>query len=180
MSMDLTDEQLERLEKLCQHVVDEMFYPNDYHGWERGEDYSDTPGIKCIFEQYGDLETEDEDGEYVYEEGGNKDMRCYAIFIHKDSKTEEFPEHDTAYRLIIHRPKEEVCIYAWYDVKNKSWEFPNLWDCDSQMGEDVLMDVVDYFIENHCYDYDEDVQLDDEEDAPPTNPSAWPFSNDKK
>ena len=178
MTMQLEDDQLERLEKLLQHVVDDMFYPDDYDGWERGTDYSDTPGIKCIFEQYGDLETEDADGEYVYEEGGNKDMRCYAIFIHKDSKEGEFPEHDFAWNLILHRPKEEVCIFAWYDVVNESWDFVNTYDLDSEMGEDVLMDIVDYFLENYCYDYDEDVQVDEE----PVNndPTAWPFGTAKK
>lgn len=176
MTMQLEDDQLERLEKLLQHVVDDMFYPDDYDGWERGTDYSDTPGIKCIFEQYGDLETEDEDGEYVYEEGGNKDMRCYAIFIHKDSKEGEFPEHDFAWKLIVHRPKEEVCIFAWYDVNNESWEFVNTYDLDSEMGEDVLMDVVDYILEEYYPDTEED------EDEEPVNndPTAWPFGKTEK
>ena len=29
---------------------------------------------------------------------------------------DEFPPHDDAFGFIIHRPKEEVCIYCWYDV----------------------------------------------------------------
>jgi hypothetical protein len=30
--------------------------------------------------------------------------------------TEEFPPHELTPWALIHRPKEEVCIYCWYDV----------------------------------------------------------------
>ena len=61
-----------------------------------GENISDIPEIKIIFDGYGALETEDENGDYEYIEGGNKNMESYAIFIHKDSGKEnfEFPEHE--------------------------------------------------------------------------------------
>ena len=89
-----------------------------------GEDISDISEIKIIFDGYGDLEDEDENGEYRYEEGGNKNMESYAIFIHKDSAQEDFvfPEHELTPWCLIHRPKEEVCIYAWYDVENDTWD----------------------------------------------------------
>ena len=92
-----------------------------------GQNLSVSPEIKITFEGFGDLETEDENGEYVYEEGGNKDMRSFAIFVHKDSGKEGFvfPEHDVAAftfgSMIYHRPKEEMCIYAWYDVNEQDW-----------------------------------------------------------
>jgi hypothetical protein len=52
------------------------------------------------------LEDEDENGEYRYIEGGNKNLESYAIFIHKDSGQEnfEFPEHDMTPWGLIHRP----------------------------------------------------------------------------
>ena len=106
---------------------------------EIGEDISDDREVKIIFDGYGGLETEDE-----YIEGGDKNMESYAIFIHKDALTEdfEFPEHDTWF-AIIHRPKEEVCIYAWYDVKNDNWDFLPLED---RLAEECAMNEQDVMI----------------------------------
>jgi hypothetical protein len=93
-----------------------------------GENISDISEIKIIFDGYGDLEDEDENGEYRYTEGGNTNMESYAIFIHKDSAKEDFvfPEHEsfsfTFGSMIQHRPSEEVCIYVWYDVENDNWD----------------------------------------------------------
>ena len=100
----------------------------DSEDLEIGRDISDISEIKIIFDGYGDLEDEDENGEYRYEEGGNKNMESYAIFIHKNSAQEDFifPEHEsfsfTFGSMIQHRPAEEVCIYAWYDVENDTWD----------------------------------------------------------
>ena len=111
-----------------------------------GEDVSDQPEVKIAFDGYGDLEDEDENGEYRYTEGGNKNMQSYAIFIHKDALTENFvfPPHDvysfTFGSMIQHRPKEEVCIYAWYDATDGSWEILQLED---RLSEDNAMDEKD-------------------------------------
>jgi hypothetical protein len=109
---------------------------------EIGEDISNISEIKIIFDGYGDLEDEDENGEYRYTEGGNTNMESYAIFIHKDSDKEnfQFPEHDTAWNLIIHRTKEEVCIYAWYDVENDTWDILPLED---RLDQECVMDEND-------------------------------------
>jgi hypothetical protein len=32
--------------------------------------------------------------------------------------TEEFPPHDLTPWALIHRPKEECCIYVWFDVED--------------------------------------------------------------
>ena len=111
-----------------------------------GEDVSDQPEVKIIFDGYGDLEDEDENGEYRYTEGGNKNMQSYAIFLHKDALTENFvfPEHDvyqfTFGGMIQHRPAEEVCIFAWYDVESGEWDILPLED---RLSEDNSMDVED-------------------------------------
>jgi hypothetical protein len=87
---------------------DEDLYP--------GNDSGDAPfGVKIIFDGFGDKEWEDENGEYQYEEGGNKEMKSFAVFVHKNSLNEEFPPHELTPWALIHRPKEEVCIYVWYD-----------------------------------------------------------------
>jgi len=117
---------------------------------EIGRDISDLPEVKIIFDGYGDLE-EEIDGEYKYTEGGNTKMESYAIFIHKDALVEDFifPEHDsyafTFGSMIQHRPAEEVCIYAWYDVENNSWDVLPLEDRlseDNSMNENDVMTVL--------------------------------------
>jgi hypothetical protein len=113
---------------------------------EIGEDVSDQPEVKIIFDGYGDLEDEDENGKYRYTEAGNKNMQSYAIFIHKDALTEDFifPPHDvyqfTFGGMIQHRPAEEVCIYAWYDMVDDSWDLLPLED---RLSEDNAMDAED-------------------------------------
>ena len=112
---------------------------------EIGRDISDLPEVKIIFDGYGDLE-EEIDGEYKYTEGGNTKMESYAIFIHKDALVEDFifPEHDsyafTFGSMIQHRPAEEVCIFAWYDVENNSWDVLPLED---RLNEENAMDEND-------------------------------------
>jgi hypothetical protein len=115
---------------------------------EIGRDISDIPEVKIIFDGYGDLEDEDENGEYRYTEGGNTNMESYAIFIHKDALTEEFvfPEHELTPWALIHRPKEEVCIYAWYDVEADEWEVLQLEDRldeDNKMNEEDVMRILE-------------------------------------
>ena len=82
-------------------------------GWlEPGDESGDAPfGVKIIFDGYGyDEETD--------EENANENMMSFAVFVHKDSLTEDFPPHELTPWALIHRPKEEVCIYVWYDVEN--------------------------------------------------------------
>jgi hypothetical protein len=106
-----------------------------------GENISDIPEVKIIFDGFGDLDTEEE-----YIEGGNTDMESYAIFIHKDSLTEEFqfPEHTLTPWALVHRPKEEVCLYAWYDVVEDYWDILPLEDrvYDTTMKEDDVMKIL--------------------------------------
>ena len=113
-----------------------------------GNNISDDPEVKIIFDGYGDLEDEDENGEYRYQQGGDTNMESYAIFIHKDALTEgfEFPEHEMTPWCLIHRPKEEVCLYAWYDVKNDSWDFLPLEDRldeSNTMTGEMVMDILE-------------------------------------
>jgi len=113
---------------------------------EIGEDVSDQQEVKIIFDGYGDLEDEDEDGEYRYTEGGNRNMQSFAIFIHDNALTGGFvfPPHNTYSftfgRMIQHRPDEEVCIFAWYDVESDDWDIIPLED---RLSEDNSMDAED-------------------------------------
>lgn len=76
-----------------------------------GDDSGIAPaGVKIIFDGYGyNEETNEED---------DTNQMSFAVFIHKTSLTEDFPEHEQTPWALIHRPKEEVCIWAWYDCEN--------------------------------------------------------------
>jgi hypothetical protein len=140
----------ERYEMILTEFLQAMWRDED--NLEIGEDISDIQEVKIIFDGYGDLEDEDEDGEYRYTEGGNKNMESYAIFIHKDALAPEFvfPEH-TSYAftfgsMIQHRPAEEVWIYAWYDVESEQWDILPLEDRldeDSGMTAEDVMNVLE-------------------------------------
>jgi hypothetical protein len=112
----------------------------DSDALEIGENISDVREVKIIFDGYGDLDEE----EYI--EAGDKNMESYAIFIHKDSLQEdfEFPEHEMTPWCLIHRPKDEVCIYAWYNVEEDYWDIIPLEDrvYDTAMNEDDVMKIL--------------------------------------
>jgi hypothetical protein len=151
----------------------------DHDDLEIGRDISDLPEVKIIFDGYGDLEDEDENGEYRYTEGGNKNMESYAIFIHKDALVEDFifPPHDvfgfTFGSMIQHRPVEEVCIYAWFDVVDNSWEINQLEDQmsdDHEMNEDDVMEILEGLYELYFKPWEGTFEND-----PITGIPKWPF-----
>lgn len=82
------------------------FYATMDEDPEVGDNSGDTPnGVKIIYDGCA----EDDDG-YP-----DRNSLSFAVFVHKDSLTKEFPEHNLTPWCLIHRPKEEVCIYVWYD-----------------------------------------------------------------
>lgn len=104
---------------------------------EIGEDISAVSGIKVIFDGYGyDEETD--------EEGADVNLESYAVFIHRNSLTDEFPEHDLTPWGLIHRPKEEVCIYVWYDVERDEYDVQELSDVldEGGMTEEEVMNII--------------------------------------
>ena len=146
---------------------------------EIGRDISDLPEVKIIFDGYGDLDEENMDGEYKYIEGGNINMESYAIFIHKDALTEDFifPEHDvfgfTFGSMIQHRPAEEVCVYAWYDVEAKSWDILPLEDRlseDNTMDENDVMKILEGLYDLYIKPWEGKFAND-----PNTGLPIWPF-----
>ena len=128
-----------------------------------GDNISPISEIKIAFDGYGDLETQDENGEYEYIEHGNTNMESYAIYIHKDSAKRgfQFPEHDTfafAFgNMVQHRPEEEVCLFAWHEYVEEDdlwrWHIIPLEDIlseDNQMTDDQVMEIL-YIIVNRYY-----------------------------
>jgi len=162
----------EKIDKVLKYLVDSMWY--DVDNLEIGENISDCPEVKIIFDGYGDLDNE-ETGEYI--EGGNKNMESYAIFIHKNSAELdfEFPEHEMTPWALIHRPDEEICFWAWHDVENDSWEFSMIDDTSSNLNEETLIELFDALYEKYNLGEDDDDGEDGDGGQCTYSPAAWPF-----
>ena len=159
-----------RYNKILLAMLEAMW--RDPDDLEIGRDISDLPEVKIIFDGYGDLETE-EDGEYKYVERGNTNMESYAIFIHKNALQEEFvfPEHEMTPWALIHRPKEEVCIYAWYDVESNDWAINSLEETsDHSMTNEEVMNILDGLYELYFKPWEGKFTTDPETGLP-----NWPF-----
>ena len=93
-------------------------------------------GVKIIFDGYGyNEETNEED---------NLDVMSFAVFVHKDSLNgEEFPEHEQTPWALIHRPKDEVCIWVWYDANEDSVEVIPFEDGDTQLDHELIYQIID-------------------------------------
>jgi hypothetical protein len=163
-----------RYEELLRHHLNAMYHDSD-EGSDIGEDISSIPEVKIIFDGYGDLEDEDENGEYRYTEGGNKNMESFAIFIHKDALVDDFifPQHELTPWALIHRPAEEVCIYAWHDVENDSWDISPLedrLDDSNTMNENDVMTILEGLYELYFKPWEGKFTTD-----PITGLPNWPF-----
>lgn len=159
-----------RYNKILLAMLEAMW--RDPDDLEIGRDISDLPEVKIIFDGYGDLETE-EDGEYKYVERGNTNMESYAIFIHKNALQEEFvfPEHEMTPWALIHRPKEEVCIYAWYDVESNDWSINGLEETsEHDMTNEEVMNILDGLYDLYFKPWEGKFTTDPETGLP-----NWPF-----
>jgi len=113
-----------------------------YEDHEIGNDTGDhAPGIKIIFDGYGEREDGSED----------TSMESYAVFIHETSlEASKFPKHETTPFGIIHRPKEECCIYCWYDVGAEEvtvipFEDNNSTEMDPKKVTQLIFDIHDKY-----------------------------------
>jgi hypothetical protein len=117
-----------------------------------GDDSGDFPtGVKIIFDGYGDLDTEDE-----YIEGGNHSMMSFAVFVHKTSLDDEFPEHEQTPWALVHRPREEVCIWVWYNEEDDSIEVIPFEERDCEWVDEVGEEAIYKLINDIWYRDNED------------------------
>ena len=94
----------------------------------------EPPGVKIIFDGYGyNEETDTED---------DPNVLSFAVFVHKDSLEKPFPEHDEYWFALIHRPKEEVCIWVWYDVNKDEVEVIPFEEGDTELDYDFLYKLI--------------------------------------
>ena len=136
---------------------------------EAGNDSGDSPfGVNIIFDGYGyDEETNTENG--------NKDVMSFAVFVHKNSLTEEFPPHEITPWALIHRPKEEVCMWVWYyvdteDVEVIPFEDNNSTELDHEFATKLIFDI--YKRDNNGIDYDSD--------SSESQSTKWPFPTEEE
>ena len=125
------------IEKWVKHFIDTMF--KDLDTLTVGDDGGETPyGIKIIFDGYG----EDIEG------NEDKNKLSFAVFVHKDSLTKKFKEHETNPLAIIHRPSEECCVICWYfkeenelDVITMIEDDPNCTELERKFVIDLILKI---------------------------------------
>ena len=161
-------------EEVIEDWVREYVYTMDEGILRPGDQSGDEPlGVKIIFDGYGALETDDE-----YIENGNKNMESYAIFIHKDAAHPDFmfPQHEFTPWGLVHRPDEEVCIYAWYDVENDEWTINSLYETsDHKMTDQEVMVILEALYEHYYKPWENaDFSINEETGMP-----NWPFGDKK-
>ena len=127
-------------EEVVEDWVREYVYTMDEGILRPGDQSGDEPlGVKIIFDGYGDLDTEEE-----YIEGGNHSLMSFAVFVHKNSLNgEEFPEHEQTPWALIHRPKDEVCIWVWYDAETDEVEVIPFEDGSTEMDHEEIYRLID-------------------------------------
>jgi len=127
-------------EEVVEDWVREFICTMDEGILEAGDQSGVEPlGVKIIFDGYGDLETEDD-----YIEGGNHSIMSFAVFVHRDSLNgEEFPEHEQTPWALIHRPKEEVCIWVWYNEDGDDIEVVPFEDGSTEMDHEEIYHIID-------------------------------------
>ena len=131
------------------YLNDDRDYSEVIEGWVRefvctmddgrlepGDDSGDAPsGVKIIFDGYGYNEETDE-------ENADENMMSFAVFIHKNSLTEEFPPHDLTPWALIHRPKDEVCIWVWYNEDDDSVEVIPFEEGDTELDHELIYEII--------------------------------------
>jgi len=122
--------------------VREFYSTMDDGDLEAGNDSGDSPfGVKIIFDGYGY-------NEETNEENGDKNTFSFAVFVHKDSLTKEFPPHELTPWALLHRPDEEVCIWVWYysnadDVDIIPFEDNNFTKLDHNFITDLIFKIAE-------------------------------------
>jgi hypothetical protein len=122
--------------EIIESWVRDFYLSMDSGPWSPGDQSGDEPpGVKIIFDGYGyNEETNDQDDENVL---------SFAVFVHKDSVDKPFPEHEQTPWALIHRPKEEVCIWVWYTVDEDFVDVVPFEDGDTELDHEVIYKLID-------------------------------------
>jgi hypothetical protein len=124
-------------EEIVEHWIRDYYETMDGGTLRPGDQSGVEPlGVKIIFDGYGyNEETNEQDDTNVI---------SLAVFVHKDSLSgEEFPEHEQTPWALIHRPKEEVCIWVWYTVDQDMVEVIPFEDGDTELDHELVYQIID-------------------------------------
>lgn len=126
---------MKHYEEIVEHWIRDYYETMDGGTLRPGDQSGDEPpGVKIIFDGYGYNEvTDNQDDENIL---------SFAVFVHKDSLHEPFPEHEQTPWALIHRPKEEVCIWVWYTVDQDMVEVIPFEDGDTELDHDYIKQVI--------------------------------------
>lgn len=124
-----------------------------------GENSSPCYEIKVAFDGYGG------------DDGGDKNIESYAMYVHKDSATKDFvfPDHEIGAYSVLHRPAEEVCIFYWYNVAEDTIDFSSYKEniADSKLPSEKLKRILELLYSKY---------LEEDKNNITSGPSeAWPF-----
>ena len=124
-------------EQVVEEWVREFISTMDDGILEPGDQSGVEPmGVKIIFDGYGyDEETNEENADH--------DTLSFAVFVHRDSLKGEFPEHDQTPWALIHRPKDEVCIWVWYDADEDTVDVIPFEDGDTELDHEFGYKLID-------------------------------------
>lgn len=117
--------------------IQEYVYTMDEGVLRPGDQSGVEPlGVKIIFDGYGyNEETNEQD---------DTNVMSFAVFVHRDSlKGVEFPEHQQTPWALIHRPREEVCIWVWYTVDEQIIEVIPFEEGDTQLDHEFVYRLID-------------------------------------
>lgn len=144
-------------------LAEELFYNDRTFAFEDG-----VVMVENDERQYEPLSEDDEDYQEVleklelFEQYSNSDGPCnpqsqsFAVFIHRDAINEgfEFPPHDVTPWYLVHRPKEEVCIYVWWDRDTDTIDVLPLGDRvnNTEMDEEDVMRVLEHIASDYGFD----------------------------
>lgn len=143
-----------RFSEILEHILSTAWrYPDEL---VIGENISDFFEVKVIFNKYG---FNDETGE---EDNKNVEEYCVFIHLHSGVKGFKFPEHDMSPFGLIHRPKEEICVHAWFlknpaqteqeiedDENEGTWEVEDIENTNNEIDLDMIMEILTSFEKNY-------------------------------
>jgi hypothetical protein len=126
---------MKHYEDIVEHWIRDYVDTMDGGTLSPGDQSGDEPpGVKIIFDGYGYNEDTNEQDDH--------NVLSFAVFVHKDSRDKPFPEHEQTPWALVHRPKEEVCIWVWYTVDEDIVEVIPFEDGDSELDHEFVYKLI--------------------------------------
>lgn len=97
----------------------------------------DGDPFRVMFDSYQEDES--------YENGIDKNLLCYVVFIHQNCLDDGFlfPDHETVFGVIKHRPKEEAALIGWFNKIDETWNWLHLDDSGTELSPKKVMEMLE-------------------------------------